>query len=79
MPSKRIVFAIGALARVFKGELRGSTVGLTEYLKPDIKVLQSLLCRHDHGLISFPIGLLSRSIDVAVPETQVCASVFRNL
>ncbi|KAF8338652.1 kinase-like domain-containing protein [Amanita rubescens] len=37
MPFKRNFFAIGALARVFKGELRGSTVGLTEYLKPDIK------------------------------------------
>ncbi len=69
MPEKRDYIGSGGFGRIFKGELQGAAVALKVLYKSDNNVVSpSCYCHNVIALISFPIGFLSRGIDVAIPH-----------
>ena len=80
IPTPHDYIGHGGFGHIVKGELRGDAVALKVLYNVDNKVVScSYQCHNAIGSFQSKTGFLSGSIDVAIPLSQVRATVFRNI
>jgi hypothetical protein len=79
MPAEHDYIGGGGFGHIYKGELKGTAVGLKLLYKSNNSVVSPSYRCYDVIVDSVQIGLLSRGVDVGISQAQVRAAVFRNL
>ena len=78
MKSNREYIGGGGFGHVFKGKLGGEAVALKVLYKTHDNIVSDTLNSWSH-LVYFVQGFLPRSIDVAIPQSQIRITLLRDL
>lgn len=81
VPAERDYISRGGFGYIFKGELRGNAVAMKVLYRADSNIVSLLSSVPQRSWIYLDsnTGFFSGSIDVAIPQSRICAAVFRNL